>query len=233
MIHITYTPDDAGLAEQMQSDLAPAPIKSDQHTLIVLLSPESVQDKSVLRVVEQSLDEGHIVVPVIVHPVKASLPDTLANLKTLDLSQGYERRKLIAFVQQAQTGDDVRASNRRLFIYLAIIVLIIFAGAIYTLSAGLIAPPSAEYATENAIREGQIQTLVFPTIDAALPRTTDDALNFPQTIEAASTRNAPFLAGTASALPQNRQATQAAIATAAEATGTARAQATADAAEDS
>jgi hypothetical protein len=91
------------------------------------------------------------------------------------------------------------------------------------LMGGYIGMPVDEFSTEAAIQEAMIETLTFPTLDPLMPRTTQDAENFPLTVEAANTRNAPLLMMTATALPGHLQATQAAIATAADMTSTARA----------
>lgn len=222
MLNITYAPDDADLAERMQQDLTTANETFDANILIVLVSPASVRDKSVLKTISASRSYNHIILPVMVS--RTELPDALSKLETVDLTKGYQFNTVMTALRRAVTGQDTRRRNRRIGWILLALVLISFIVSIMSIMTGVVGVPVDEFATENAIQESMIETLTFPTLDPLMPRTTQDAENFPLTVEAANTRNAPLLMMTATALPHNLQATQDAIATSAAMTSTARAE---------
>lgn len=217
MLHITYAPDDADLAERMKNDLAAANLSLDQNILIVLMTPESMQDKTVMKAINDAIAHKHLILPIKLR--EASLPDAINHLRPVDLTRGYKFGPIIKAVRRAALGESTVASNRRLFFYLAALVIIVFGISIGALATNIVAFPEDEIATENAIRNATIDALTFPTLDPLMPRTTADAMAFPQTVEAANTRNAPLLAATATALLENQQATE----TAREATQTAAA----------
>lgn len=225
MLTITYATNDAALAEQMQHELAESGLWLEQHMLIVLLTPDSAVDKTVLQAVNTAKKEGHVILPVLLHAT--ALPQEIAHLKPLDLTRGYDLKKLVQAINRADLGEAKRSSNLRLSFYVGAAALLVFLVAIGTLATGVIAPPTDEYATENALREGQIATIIFPTLDAFSPRTTEDAIGFPMTVEAVQTRVRPFLILSATAQPQSQQATQDALATSIVATEAARAEGTA------
>lgn len=224
MLNITYAVNDSDLAERMQRDLAQANMRSENPMLIVLVSPESNADNTVRETIQQALANKEVVLPIIVR--EAPLPDALKNHRALNLSQKYKSQRLIQFVRRANLTQAQVRNNRLILLVLGVVVLVMFGISLASIGAGVIAFPEEEYATENALRNQQIETLVYPTIDAFLPRSTEDALAFPATIEAANTRNAPLLSLTATGIHEQRQATDSAIATAADLTATARAVAT-------
>lgn len=221
MLNITYAPDDADIAERIQKDLAQANEDYDTNTLIVLVSPASVTDKSVLKAIHDARSHNHIILPVIVH--RAELPESLRTLPAVTMTDGYNFNMIQSALRKAATGQGVRRRNLRIGWVLLVLVLLSFVISIIGLSTGYIGMPVNEFQTEAAIQESMIETLTFPTLNPLMPRTTEDALNFPRTVEAASTRNAPFLMQTATALPANLQASQEAFATVEAATLTARA----------
>lgn len=229
MLNITYAVNDTDLAERMQRDLAAADLRPEHPILIVLVSPEANADRTVIGAIQQSLSEGHLVVPVLVR--QAPLPEPLQGYKALTMTGTYSASRLIQTIRRADLNPNRLRNNRRVLLALAVVVLVIFGISLASIGSGVIAFPEEEYATENARRNQQIETLVFPTIDAFLPRSTEDALAFPATVEAANTRNAPLLILTATAQHEQRQATDSAIATAADLTATARANATQAAAD--
>jgi hypothetical protein len=222
MLNITYAPDDADLAERIQKDLTTANETLDGNILIVLVSPTSVQDKSVLKAINSARSDNHIILPVMVS--RTDLPDTLKQFETVDLTKGYQFSTLLAGMRRAIAGQDTRRKNMRIAWVLLALITLSFVASIVGLMTGMVGVPVDEFNTEAAIQESMIETLTFPTLDPLMPRTTQDAENFPMTVEAANTRNAPLLMMTATALPLNLQATQDAIATAADMTSTARAE---------
>jgi hypothetical protein len=227
MLNISYAPQDAALAEKIQRDLSESGLWLDHPMLIVLVSPDTIADKTILHSIRIAQREKHAILPILLHA--APLPQELSACKPLDLSRGYDLNRLIQAVKRADLGEARRRANLRLLFWVSSAALIVFLVAIGTLVTGTIAPPTDEYATENALREGQIATIIFPTLDAFMPRTTEDALQFPATLEALQTRVMPFLMLSATALPQSQKATQDALATSIVATETARAAGTAEA----
>ena len=182
MLNITYAQNDAHTAEQIQADLTNANLRLDNPVLLVLLTPESVKDESVLSAITQSNRDKHVIVPVMLR--QTTLPDTLKSEKTLDLTKKYDKKKLIQFVKQADIGKDRQARNRLYFYVVGGIVLLMFIISLASISSGIVVFPVDEYATENAIRDAQVNTIVAPQIEVVRPRTTEDALNFDMTLEA-------------------------------------------------
>ncbi len=206
MLNITYAQNDAHTAEQIQADLTNANLRLDNPVLLVLLTPESVKDESVLSAITQSKRDKHVIVPVMLR--QTTMPDTLKSEKTLDLTKKYDKKKLIQFVKQADIGKDRQARNRLYFYVVGGIVLLMFIISLASISSGIVVFPVDEYATENAIRDAQVNTIVAPQIEIVRPRTTEDALNFDMTLEAIDNDELlPFIIGTATAIPEQIQAT--------------------------
>jgi hypothetical protein len=208
MLNISYTPKDAKTAEAMQKDLAAASPRLEHSILLVLLNTEALADKELLKAIESAKNANHVIAPVLLE--KVTLPSQLQGLATLDFSRAYDKDKLIGFVKSADLSEDVKMRNRRLFFYVAGAALLVFVLSIASLATGLIVPPNDEFATENALQDAQIETVVAPELDELRPRTTEDALNFPATVEAARRNIRPLLIGTATAIPlENQVATEA------------------------
>ena len=223
MLNIAYAPGDAQLAERLQADLAQAGLDIHNPMLIVLVSSDAVHDTSVRQAVAQAQDQGHVIVLFIVQNV--ALPDAWKPYRRMKLSDDYRINTLRVFINRADVSPTKRRTNNRLLLG-ALVGVVLFVGiSMLAIASDVVAFPVEEYMTENAAREQMVQELVFPTLDAWQPRTTEDAINFPMTVEAANTRNAPLLIMTATALPRDRQATLDAQATAADLTLTAQASA--------
>lgn len=206
MLNITYAQTDAHTAEQIQADLSQANLRLDNSILIALLTPESVKDESVLSAIKQSKRDGQIIVPVILR--QTTLPDSLQAEKSLDFTKSYDKKKLIQFVKQADISKERQAKNRLYFYVVGGIVLLMFTISLAAISSGIVVFPEDEYATENALRDAQINTIVAPQIEVLRPRTTEDALDFALTLEAVENEELlPFIIGTATAIPEQIQAT--------------------------
>lgn len=220
MLNITYAPSEAKLAEQMQADLIKLHMRLEHNILIVLVTPDAIADDTVMQTVRKAQRDKHLIAPVIIQAT--SLPDELKGVKTLDVTKGYKAGALRDYVRRTDLGEQVLRSNSRIFLWLMIVIVIVFSVGTWALATGRVGVPEAEFATEEAIRQQMIQTLTFPTLDALLPRSTEDAENFPLTLEAANTRNAPLLALTATAQDANLKGTEQARPTVAAQTETAR-----------
>lgn len=225
MLNITYALDDAELAERMQKELSHINVTFDANILIILVSPASIADKSVLAAINTGITKKYTLLPVILK--KATLPQPLRHLEAVDLTKKDDFSAVITALKKAKRSQDSSRRNTLIGWGLFGIVLLSFVISIIGLATGYVGVPVDEFSTEAAIQERMIETFTFPTLDPLMPRTTQDAQNFPLTVEAANTRNAPLLMLTATALPRNLQATQAAFLTIEAATLTARAETTA------
>ena len=205
MLNITYAASEEQVARQLQTDLAHSSLKLEKPMLLVVASPAAVADSSVISAVQSAYDQGHQV--VVMQAAPAELPTVWQQLPRFDISQGYEIKPLVRFLHRVDMGE-TRIRNSRILLGLMVLVIaIIFGASIWGIGTGVVEFPVDEYATDNAIREEMIRDLVLPTLDGWLPRSTQDALDFPMTVTAAPTRLRDFLAGTATALPQSVQGT--------------------------
>ncbi|MCA9888147.1 MAG: toll/interleukin-1 receptor domain-containing protein [Anaerolineae bacterium] len=215
MLDIAFSPAQSELAQQLQNALASSRRLTalDKATLLVLATPQSLQDGEVQQAINRAKKVGKNIIPLVIEP--ASVPEDIS-LHTLDLtdadfSQKNTINRIVNHVLHAQITRQTRQRNWLLLALIGTAAVIVFFWAVTSLTDGTIGFPVDEYATENAARETMIATLVHPTLDGLQPRTTEDAANFPATVEAASTRDRGFLEATATQLPLDRQATQAII----------------------
>jgi len=223
MLNITYAPSDASTAEKMQNDLAEANLKLVNNILVVLMTPDALADEGVQNAIRLARKESQRVALVMLQETK--LPESLKDLPTMNMTRRYDMKRLTRFVLRADLEAQVRRANNRVLFYLAAAVILIFAASVWALATGAVAPPNDEFATENALIDSQVETITFPTLDAFQPRTTQDALDFPATADALQEDNEdiyPFLIGTATALPENQNATLNAVETSAVQTQSAR-----------
>lgn len=217
MLNITCASADIKLAEQMQRDLTRVSFKMEHAYLLVLVSGASKDDAAVQQAIQDAQQQQRIV-PILLD--NTPIPDTLTKFPVVDFRSGYRRGTLVQHLRRLELGEERLKGNRRIFGFMAFIVLIMFTASLLAISGGLVAFPQDEYATEQAQEDAMIATLVYPTLAGLQPRTTDEAANFPATVEAASTRDRAFLRGTATALPANIHATLDSIATSAAMTVT-------------
>lgn len=215
MLDIAFSPAQADLAQQLQQELAASRrlTNLDKSTLLVLATPQSLQDADVQQAIARAKKADKNIIPLLLEPTQLS--DDIAlyalDLTGQDLSDKDTVKRIVNHTLHAQITQQKRRTNWLLMGLIGLAALLVFFWAITSLSDGTIAFPVEEYATENAARETMIATLVHPTLDGLQPRTTEDAANFPATVEAASTRDRGFLQGTATQIPLDRQATQAII----------------------
>jgi len=201
MLNITYAPSEAELAEKLQNDLGQAAFELENNFLIVLVAPESSSEETVEKAIKDALAEGHKVVPFMVRD--AAVPQPIRNMPVFNMKNNYKINKVVDYLKKVDQGERIK-SNNQAFLFLGIIVLIVFTLSMIGLASGLVAFPRDEYdaaiATENAARDALIQ----PTLDVWQPRSTEDAENFPATVEAVGTRYRSFVIMTATAIaPSN------------------------------
>lgn len=201
MIHITYSDDEKALAERIRDDLAHS-VPLSGPVLIVLVSRTSLADRHVQAEVDKSLAKGIRIIPIVTEELE--LPERFMDRRPLDISGGYDRERLLARLEQAaMRSQDLRRANRRAFALIGGIALLVFAVALVTINRGLIAFPVTEYNEEATFQSKWIGGLIGETLEAVQPRSTEDALNFPATHEAAPTRLYLYIRETATALPRS------------------------------
>ena len=198
MIRITYAREQEPLAEQISDDLAGA-AQPTQPLLIALVSRGSNADPHVQAEIERALAKGGRVVPILCEEI--GLPAALGDRRALDFSGGYDGERLLRWL--ALTPEALRRRNRRGLMLAAAIAALIFGIALVAISRGLVAFPVAEYNEEATFQSQWIGGLIGETLAAVQPRTTQDALNFAATHEAAPTRLYLYIRETATALPKS------------------------------
>lgn len=200
MIHITYSGEEKALAERIRDDLAHS-VPLSGPVLIVLVSPSSLADRHVQAEVEKARAKGIHILPILTEEVE--LPARLLDERPLDFSGGYDRERLLRRLAQAtMRPEELRRANRRALTVIGGIALLIFAVALVTINRGLIAFPVAEYNEEATFQAEWVNGLIRETLESVQPRTTEDALNFQATHEAAPTRLYLYIRETATALPR-------------------------------
>jgi hypothetical protein len=208
MLHISYAPEDAQLANRIESDLKAAgyevsadPPRGVGHVFIPIVSPAGNASATVQANIIHALDDGQHIIPVLAKRIQP--PKLIQHLSGVDYSDDYDFALLRNMVQAATAPDagrplkvltpTVRAANRRIGVWLAALVLLWFIVGIVLVGFFGIQAPREEY--------NSIDTIVAVTVQAILsdnlPRTTDEAANFPATLEAVPSAQLPFLIGTA------------------------------------
>ncbi|MCY4064678.1 MAG: hypothetical protein OXG53_20120 [Chloroflexi bacterium] len=200
MIRITYSRDQQPLAERIRDDLSegillPVPL------LIVLVSRQSNADPHVQAEIEKAMAKSLPVLPILSEDI--ALPSALTDLRALDFSGGYDREGLRRrLARLTRTPHDLRRANRRALTIVGGIAALMFGIAVIAMAAGLVAFPVAEYNEEATFQAQWIGGLIGQTLEHVQPRTTEDALHFPVTHEAAPTRLYLYIRETATALPK-------------------------------
>jgi hypothetical protein len=208
MLYITSAPEDNTLATRLRADLTQAgyPVEENGDLLIAVLSPAGATNATVQSAIVSALDKGQHIIPVLASPVK--LPKLIDHLIPLDFSQQYNLAALRERVNVLSSPDapkplkvltpTVRASNNRIGVWLTVLVLAWFIIGVALVGFFGIQAPREEYNTIETIAAATVQSYLAPNI----PRSTQDAENFPATLQAAPTAQRPLLSGTATAQAQ-------------------------------
>ena len=203
MIRITYTEEQTALAERICDDLSVA-IEAPLPLLIVLVSAASNADPVVQAELAQALSAGERILPILTDG--ASPPLALDDHPALDFSRGYSRERLLEQVSRVKTKRaQLRRSNRRALLVIGLLAALMFGVAIVTMVSGIVAFPVAEYNEEATFQAQWIDGLIRETLEAVQPRSTEDALNFAATHEAAPTRLFYYIRETATALAAQQE----------------------------
>jgi hypothetical protein len=201
MATIVFNPSDAALAERIQSDLAQA--SGNDNTSVFVLSPQAMADSDVQAAIAEAIDQHRHIVPVLAKPTP--LPRLIEHLEPVDFSSGYDFDRLIARLS-ASSGElqmkvhtpKTVTGNRRVGLVVAFFAIVMFLAGIYGVGVMGLQAPADEY---NAVETEIVQTR-NAYIDAALPRSTEDALNFQATVDGAAPTLRPMLVATATALAE-------------------------------
>lgn len=210
MLNISYGAENAALASQIEADLKAARVRAyrdDQDApkvLIALIAPESNTDEAQAAAWREAIQRGDFVLPALTNG--AALPGSLAQYEALDFTGGYDATALLERLAQMAHSErqfplrviapKTKRSNRRAALVLSLLAVFMFGAAIWGITVGLVGFPEEEYEQVEAEFQGTLGALV----DNVLPRSTQDAQNFPATVDAAPTRLQPLLVQTATAL---------------------------------
>lgn len=199
MATIVFNPGDAAIAERIRADLTV--IISDENLSIFVWSPQAAADPDIQAAVADAIDQHRHIVPVLVQA--APLPRLIEHLEPVDFSEGYDFDRLIARLaaspnelQMKVLSPGTVANNRRIGLIVAFFAMGMFLAGLYGVGVMGLQAPAEEYA---AVETEIIQTR-NAYIDAALPRSTEDALNFQATVDAAAPTLRPLLVATATAI---------------------------------
>jgi len=205
MFKVVNAPADAALAARLEADLQASgapPVPAG--LLVAVLSPAAISDPTVQAALEAALDAGRPILPVLAAPTP--LPKLVDHLPSLDFSAGYNPAALRQAVEALAAPDAglplkvitprVRRANRRIGYWLAALALFWFVTGLILVGVFGVQAPRREY--------DAVETEIVLTRDYYLernqPRTTEDAANFPATLQAAPTAQRPFLVETATAI---------------------------------
>ena len=200
MIRITYSREQKPLAERIRDDLSDR-YQLSRPLLVVLVSRQSMADPHVQAELEKARADRVHIVPILCEDI--DLPPALEGRKSLNFSAGYDRERLLRrLTQSTMTPTDIRRANRRALTVISGIALLMFGIALIAIASGFVAFPVAEYNEEATFQAQWIGGLIGETLAYVQPRTTEDALNFAATHEAAPTRLYLYIRETATALPK-------------------------------
>jgi hypothetical protein len=200
MATIIYNAADEAVARQIEADVRADDRADIAQSVVVVVSPEAVGDRSVLAAIDEALDQNRHIVPVIARA--AALPRPVEHLEPVDFTEAYDyeglRARLSAapgeFHMKVRTAR-VAAANRRAGLVVGVLALVMFIAGLYLVGVLGVQAPAREYA--------YVETEIVLTrnyfIDQALPRSTEDAVNFLATVEAARPTLRPLLVATATA----------------------------------
>lgn len=211
MLDITYAPGEAETAARLKTDLTTAGYRvngdsagESSRILIALLSPEGTANATVQQRIIAALDNGQHLIPVLVKDT--NLPRLIDHLAAVDFRQGYDLATLRAEIDKLSAPDAgrplrvptpaLKARNQRIGIVLAVLVLAWFVIGLILVGGYGVQLPREEYDavdTQAAIEINEI-------VGRNLPRSTEDAANFPATLQAAPTAQRPLLIATTTAM---------------------------------
>jgi len=190
MIRLTYISSDAALAAQIEADMRAAGLIEGQNALVAVLSPDASGDAAVQESIAAAVYQGQRVIPVLATPT--ALPKLIEHLEAVDFSGGYNFERLR---ERLSYAPSVRKINRFDGYFLIAVVLFCFIVGLFLIAGGVIRNPDQEYNlvdTEVALTRNYY-------VDSNLPHSTQEAAEFPSTVQAAPPALRPLLVMTATA----------------------------------
>lgn len=220
MITVLNVPADKALAERIAADLRATGAEvtdsiqtGRQNVVVALFSPDSLADAAFLRALDAANDFGQNTLAVQVKP--AELPKNLNHFAPIDFSTDYPIATLreqvalltsgkLPYALRMQTGK-VRASNRRAgFVLFGLVLFLFVVGSIMIILFDIESPADEYEAVDTEVALTR-DVMIGPTmqyLSTALPRSTEQAQAFPETLEAVSTVIRPLFAATATTINQ-------------------------------
>lgn len=215
MLTISYAPGDKALAERIGQDLQKQGqelnatlSKGAGNLLILLVSPESNADRTVQNTLIQACDNSQHIIPVLAKT--APLPKFVDHLQAVDFSSSYNLNTLVEQIKVLSAPDikpplRVRtpktiASNRGYGYALTILAIAWFIIGIVLVGFGGIQAPREEYNTIDT----EVAATIAVAVHQNLPRTTEEAENFPSTLQAVPSPQRPLLIASATAMVATR-----------------------------
>ncbi len=201
MAAITFHPTDAALAERIRADLAIRALAGYPNTSVFIFSQHTAADTDVQRALVEAVERHQRIIPVLAQRVP--LPRLIEHLEPVDFSQSYDFQKLADQLTSVTRGLQMKVltpqtavRNRQAGLVVAVAAIVMFLVGLYGVGVLGIQAPAEEY---DAVETEIIETR-NAYIDAALPRSTEDAANFQATLEGAAPTLRPLLSATATAL---------------------------------
>ncbi len=208
---LAYSSQDAALAVHLEKDLqakgyaTKTELTPDrQNVLIVLLSPNSTVDTTVQETITQALDNGQHIIPLQIGMIM--MPKLINHLQAINFSDRYPLNALlerIAYVTSPEAKlplkvltPAARKANRSTGYWLAILAIIWFIIGIIAVGVFGIQEPQDEFNNVDT----EVAATIGVYLELNLPHTTQEAENFPATLQAAPTAQLPFLIATATAM---------------------------------
>lgn len=216
MITVVSALGDAEVAARLRQDLQAAGYQlGDQllagadNTLVVVLSPEANADPGIGQAIITALDNGQHIIPVLAKA--APVPKLIDHLAVLDFSAQYDAEALRSYAAALTASGasrplkvitpKLRQANRRAGLWLGALALLWLIIGLVLVGVFRVQAPLEEFNTVDTLEAATIQAAVGRN----LPRSTQEAENFPLTIEAAPTAQRPLLIATGTALVATRE----------------------------
>lgn len=212
MLTLIYNAQDTALAQRVTGDLTGQgfalydTLTTDKTSiLLAVISPAANADANVQKVITQAFDNGQHVV-LLTTQSSTPLPKLINHLKTFDFSSGYPLPALVEHLKHLSSPEAglplkvltpaARVKNRGVGIWLTMIVLFWFIVGLVVVGVFRIQAPVEEYNTV----ETELAATVASIVQQNLPRSTEEAINFPATVQAVTTAQRPILIETATAM---------------------------------
>ncbi|MBL8118846.1 MAG: hypothetical protein JNJ78_15045 [Anaerolineae bacterium] len=210
MLTFAYAPEDAKLGDRLKTDLQQKGFESSDtlqkgsgNLLILLVSAASNSNSGVQNALLEALDSGLHIIPVMAE--NAALPKYIDHLKGLDFTSEYPLETLVKQIETLTSANAglpmkvltpaARQKNRGIGLWLGALVIFWFIAGVIAVGLFGIQAPREEY---NTI-ETEVAATIAVIVDKNLPRSTEEAANFPATVQAVPTSQRPLLIATATA----------------------------------